>query len=79
MMSDMEMSVEDKKWQAQSDARTLAEAEVIKGDPERLKAAQEAAVKLAEESREEAEGMSMVAKGMQYSTMPSSMKRGGVA
>lgn len=29
----------EKEWQAESDARTLAEAERIKGDPKRMQAA----------------------------------------
>lgn len=48
-------------WQAQNDARTLAEAEMIKNDPERLKAATEMADKMAEEKVEEARSMSKVA------------------
>lgn len=35
----------DAEWQAQSDLRTLAEANAIKADPKRLKAAQEQANK----------------------------------
>lgn len=31
----------DKEWQIQSDARTLKEAMAIKGDPNRMKAAQQ--------------------------------------
>ena len=34
-----EMTAEDKKWQAQMDARTLAEAETVKSDEGRLEAA----------------------------------------
>lgn len=33
-------SAEDKEWRAESDMRTLAEAEQIRKDPKRLKAAQ---------------------------------------
>lgn len=36
-------SDEDKKWRAESDVRTLMEAEKIKADPKRLKAAQDMA------------------------------------
>lgn len=35
-----EMAYDDKKWRAESDMRTLVEAEQIKSDPARLKAAQ---------------------------------------
>lgn len=60
-----EVSAEEKKWQAESDARTLAEAEVIKGDPDRLKAAQESAKGMAEEKSDEAAAMKKIA-GMEY-------------
>lgn len=33
-------SADDKEWRAESDMRTLAEAEEIRKDPKRLKAAQ---------------------------------------
>lgn len=48
-------------WQAQSDARALAESEVIKNDPGRLKAATDMADKMAEEKIEEARAMTKVA------------------
>jgi len=35
----VQMSDEDKKWQAEDDARTLMRAEEIKGDKTRLKSA----------------------------------------
>lgn len=37
------------KWKAESDARTITEAAVVTADPERLKRAQEAAKRMAEE------------------------------
>lgn len=37
------MSADEKKWRAESDARTLADAEDIKSDADRLAAAQAAA------------------------------------
>ena len=58
------LSEDDKKWKAKSDARSLAEAEVISKDPERLKAAVQAAKELAGEQREEADSMESVAKLM---------------
>lgn len=67
-MGEVTMSEEDKKWQAENDAHTLAEAEVIKGDENRLKAAQEAAVRLSNEKEAEAKGMKAIA-GMTYKTM----------
>lgn len=64
------MSAEEKDWQAESDARTLVEAEVIRSDPERLKAAQEKAKKMADEKKRESEAMSRLANGqLDYPTM----------
>lgn len=48
-------------WRAMDDARTLAQAEIIKDDPERLKAAVSKAALIAEEKIEEAKSMSNVA------------------
>jgi membrane protein involved in colicin uptake len=55
------MSAEEKRWRAEEDARTLAEAEVIKKDSARLKAAQQAAAKMAKEAADRAAGMSKIA------------------
>lgn len=55
------MSVEDRKWQARSDARTLAEAKVIMGDTKRLSGAAKAAKDMAEDSKKEARAMQSVA------------------
>ena len=61
---------EEKKWQAESDARTIAEAEAIKGDPERIKAAQKAAKEMSEEKQREADALRSLSKGnMHYPTM----------
>lgn len=51
----------EKHWQAQEDARTLSNAELIKNDPERLKVAVEMAKKMADKEVEEARAMSNVA------------------
>ena len=51
----------DKKWQAESDARTLMDAKVILKDKKRLTAAQSAAKKLASEKIKEADAMNAVA------------------
>lgn len=48
-------------WQAEDDARTIVRAEVIKSDLERMKKAQEAAVKIAEKERIEKEAMENLA------------------
>ena len=58
----VDQPVTEAEWQAQADANTLAEAEVIKGDEARLKKAQEAAKKIADEQRERAAAMSKVAR-----------------
>lgn len=42
-------SADDKEWRAESDMRTLAEAEEIRKDPKRLKAAQAKAIEKIEE------------------------------
>jgi hypothetical protein len=56
------MSVEDQKWQAESDARTLAEAKIVNDDPSRLAAATAMAEKLALERAKEAKAMNDIAK-----------------
>jgi hypothetical protein len=60
------VSDDEKKWRAESDARTLAETEVIMGDKDRLSAAREAAKKMADKAQEEARGMANVAKSLKY-------------
>ena len=62
-MSKIQMAEEDKKWKAESDARTLSDAHAIHMDAERHKAAQKAAKGLAEEAQDRADGMSKVASG----------------
>lgn len=42
-MSKLEMRKEEERWRAESDLRTLTEAEEIKRDPKRLKRAQDCA------------------------------------
>ena len=51
----------DKDWEAIWDAETLARAELIKGNPTRLKAATKWAKVLAEEEKEETKAMQNVA------------------
>ena len=48
-------------WEAECDARTLSEAEVIKKDEGRLKKAQTAAERLAKEAADKAAAMKKVA------------------
>ena len=55
-------TLEEKNWRAEADARTLAEAHVIKQDDARLKAAQKAADRLAKEDQKTIDGYKLVAK-----------------
>ena len=61
-MAQSTMSKEEKRWQAESDAHSLADAIVIKKTPSRLKAAKKAAKEMAAEKRKEAEAMTKIAK-----------------
>ena len=45
------MSAQDKKWQAEMDARTLADAAAIRGDPKRLNQRREKLVDLQRKSK----------------------------
>ena len=51
----------DAEWRAEEDARQLSTAKVIEADPARMKAAQAAAKRMAEEKMKEAAAMSVVA------------------
>ncbi len=53
-------TAEDKKWEAESDARTLSEAKIITDDEKRLDAAKVAAERLAKEERERAEALERI-------------------
>ena len=59
-MSKTDMEAEEKQWQAENDARTLAEADVINNDPERLEAAQKAAKKMLAAQKRQTEAMEHV-------------------
>lgn len=59
----MEMPTSDRNWEAESDARTLAEADVINKDNTRRTAAVKAAVDMAKRQEDEAAAMAKVAKG----------------
>jgi len=54
------MPKSDAEWEAECDARTLAEAEKIRGDEGRLGRAQEAAERLAKEAQEHADNLAHV-------------------
>jgi hypothetical protein len=55
------MTKQEEKWQAESDARTLAQAEEIRHDKNRLKAATTAAKRLLKEEVKEVKGLAVVA------------------
>ncbi len=57
----MPESPEDKKWEAESDANTLAEAGVIINDDARLNAARKAAKNLAKDAKVRFEAMIKIA------------------
>ena len=56
------MTAQDRKWEAESDARTLMDSQVISSDKKRLTAAVKAAKRMAAEKAEEAKAMKGVAK-----------------
>ncbi len=55
-----QLTAEDKKWEAESDARTLSEAQIIAGDEPRMTAAKKAAEELAEKDRKNAAALDNV-------------------
>ena len=56
------MTAQDRKWEAESDARTLMDSQVISSDKKRLTAAVKAAKRMAAEKEKEARAMKGVAK-----------------
>lgn len=73
-MTPKPMTAEDKKWRAESDARTLAEAEEIRADKNRLSMAIAAARRLYKEALKQA---NMKAKVANYKSPPRRGKKGG--
>ena len=61
MVVQPKMSKQDKEWQAESDAQTLAKSREIMDDPKRLAAAAKKAQYLAQERAKEAKAMAKVA------------------
>jgi len=55
------LNVQDRQWQRESDARTLAEAKIIETTPTRLKGATTEAKKMAKQSTQQAKAMTKVA------------------
>lgn len=65
----------DRDWRAECDAHTLAEAEAIKSDADRLNKATEAARKMSErEDKEKAAMKKIAAGGMIYDKSPDMVK-----
>ncbi len=60
----------DRDWEAENDASTLAEAELIKADEKRMKKAQEAAKKMADEARDRAHALEDASRAYPKSNMP---------
>lgn len=56
-----EMPKSEAQWQAETDARTLTEADIISKDASRLAAAKTAAKRLLEEKEKEAAGLRKIA------------------
>lgn len=56
------LSKQEKKWRAESDAHTLAEAKVIMSDPKRLTSAAKEAGRMAKEKEDQAKAMKSVAR-----------------
>lgn len=55
------LSTEEKKWREESDARTLAETDVINKTPARLRGAQRAAKRILAKQQKEVAGLQKVA------------------
>lgn len=64
----MSLSKEEQEWQAESGARTLAEAEAIKADEGRLKRASEKAEEMKKEAMDKALALERIAR-FSYPTM----------
>ena len=64
-MSSEPTTEQERDWKAECDARTLAQAELINKDPERLKKAQDAAGKMVKDAKEQAEEQEEMTKALQ--------------
>lgn len=63
-------NAEEEKWMAESDARTLAEADAIRQDPGRMEKAKKAAKRMLEEEQDRVNGLAKVANArLKYDTM----------
>lgn len=59
----MPSDAQEAKWKAENDARTLAEAETVKADMERMKMAKKAAQTMVKDKRVEAMAWAKIAAG----------------
>jgi len=73
-MTKAEETKEEKEWEAESDARTLMIAEIIKKDDARLKKARKKAKEMAKELDEEAESMNEIST-LSYPSMDTKEKK----
>jgi hypothetical protein len=64
-MMSSEPTKQERDWKAESDARTLAMAEAINKDPERLKMAQGAAGRLVKDAKEQQEEQEEMTKALE--------------
>ena len=76
-MSKASVVSENKKWQQQDDARTLAQAEQIKADKARLKGAQTAAKSMVAEQNKQTQALQKVAGKSTAKSTPSKPKGKG--
>ncbi len=60
----MAMTADDKKWEAENDARTVAEAAVITADPARLAAAKKVGKPMAKDKEEEVKALKGLVDGV---------------
>jgi hypothetical protein len=67
----MEIPAQEQKWQAEQDARTLAEGKLIKSDIKRHRAAMAEANRIAVEKAKEAQSFNSLSKDM-YPSMKES-------
>ena len=77
-MEKVKLSAQDRKWQAQDDARMLMNAESIKSDPARLRAAAIEARRIATEAEKVAARQKTAAARIQpkLTAKPAAAKRG---
>jgi isochorismate synthase EntC len=64
-MSQVEMAKQEEQWKAEGDARTLAMADAISKDPERMKKAQKAAAGMVKDEKEREEEQRVITDALQ--------------